>query len=111
MTIPVCVLAVLSIVGGFDKAPFARFIATALPSFQEGIGGITETLSSIVAALAFVCGLLGAWFVYQRNPALATAIVENPAGRAVTPLLGSPIGEWTGSTIGSSSDRWFGSRA
>ena len=83
MTIPVCVLAVLSIVGGFDKAPFARFMATALPSFQEGIGGITETLSSLAAALAFVCGLLGAWFVYQRNPALATAMVENPVGRVL----------------------------
>jgi len=81
MTIPICVLAVLSIVGGFDKAPFARFMATALPGFQEGIGGITETLSSVAAALAFLCGLLGAWFVYQRNPALATAMVENPAGR------------------------------
>jgi NADH-quinone oxidoreductase subunit L len=81
MTIPVCVLAVLSIVGGFDKAPFARFIATALPTLPEAVGGITETLSSIVTALAFLCGLLGAWFVYQRNPALATAMVENPGGR------------------------------
>ncbi len=83
MTIPVCMLAVLSIVGGFDKAPFARFIATALPTLPEAVGGITETLSSIVAALAFLCGLLGAWFVYQRNPALATAMVENPAGRVL----------------------------
>ena len=83
MTIPVCVLAVLSIVGGFDKAPFARFIATALPTLPEAVGGITETLSSIVAALAFLCGLLGAWFVYQRNPTLATAMVENPAGRVL----------------------------
>jgi NADH-quinone oxidoreductase subunit L len=83
MTIPVCVLAVLSIVGGFDKAPFARFMATALPNFQEGIGGITEALSSVAAALAFVCGLLGAWFVYQRNPALATAMVENPMGHVL----------------------------
>ncbi len=81
MTIPICVLAALSIVGGFDKAPFARFIATALPSFHAGIGGITETLSSVAAALAFGCGLLGAWFVYQRNPTVAAAIVENPAGR------------------------------
>jgi len=83
MTIPICVLAALSIVGGFDKAPFARFMVTALPSFQQGIGGITETLSSVVAALAFVCGLVGAWFVYQRNSALATAIVENPVGRVL----------------------------
>ena len=83
MTIPVCVLAVLSIVGGFDRAPFARFMATALPNFQEGSGGITEALSSVAAALAFVCGLLGAWFVYQRNPTLATAMVENPVGRVL----------------------------
>jgi NADH-quinone oxidoreductase subunit L len=83
MTLPVCVLALLSIVGGFDKAPFARFIATALPTLPEAVGGITETLSSIVAALAFLCGLLGAWFVYQHNPALATAIVENPVGRVL----------------------------
>jgi NADH-quinone oxidoreductase subunit L len=83
MTIPICVLAALSIVGGFDKAPFARFMATALPSFQEGIGGITEALSSVAAALAFVCGLLGAWFVYQRNPALAMAMVENPMGHVL----------------------------
>jgi len=81
MTIPVCVLAVLSIIGGFDKAPFARVIATALPTMPEAVGGITETLSSTVAALAFLCGLLGAWLVYQRNPALAAAIAENPAGR------------------------------
>ena len=81
MTIPVCALAVLSIVGGFDKAPFARFIATALPTLPEAVGGITETLSSIVAAMAFLCGLLGAWFVYRRNPAMATAMVEKPAGR------------------------------
>ena len=87
MTIPVCMLAVLSIVGGFDKAPFARFIATALPTLPEAVGGITEILSSMAAALAFVCGLLGAWFVYQRNPALATAMVENSGGPGITPLL------------------------
>ncbi len=83
MTIPVCVLAVLSIVGGFDKAPFARFIARALPTLPEAVGGITETSSGLAAALAFLCGLLGAWFVYQRNPRLATAMVENPAGRVL----------------------------
>ena len=83
MTLPIFVLAGLSIVGGFDKAAFAGFIATALPGFQEGTGGITETLSSVVAALAFLCGLLGAWFVYQRNPALAAAIAENPAARVL----------------------------
>ena len=83
MTLPIFVLAGLSIIGGFDKAAFAGFIATALPGFQEGTGGITETLSSVVAALAFLSGLLGAWFVYQRNPALAAAIADNPAARVL----------------------------
>ena len=39
MTIPVCMLAVLSIAGGFDKAPFARFIATALPTLPRSSWG------------------------------------------------------------------------
>jgi NADH-quinone oxidoreductase subunit L len=95
MTIPVCVLAVLSIVGGFDKVPFARFIATALPTLPEAAARISETLSSVVAALAFLCGLLGAWFVYQRNPGLASAIVENPAGRVLHRFWSSDWGmDW-----------------
>ena len=95
MTIPVCVLAVLSIVGGFDKAPFARFIATALPTLPEAAARITETLSSVVAALAFLCGLLGAWFVYQRHPTVATAMVENPAGRVLQRFWSSDWGmDW-----------------
>ena len=83
MTIPVCVLAVLSVVGGFDKAPFTKFMATALPSCAGKSVGITESLSSMVAAFAFLFGLLGAWFVYQRNPALAAAMAENPVGRVL----------------------------
>ncbi|MEO8592350.1 MAG: NADH-quinone oxidoreductase subunit L [Candidatus Solibacter sp.] len=83
MQIPITVLAFLAIVGGFDKAPFASFMATALPSLAEVGGRVTETASSVTAVLAFLCGLFAAWFVYQRKPVLATAITENPVGHVL----------------------------
>src|SRR6185437_4335365 len=54
MLIPACVLAFLSIVEGFDKAPFAAFLATALPALHEAGQGISEALSSAAAGLAFL---------------------------------------------------------
>ena len=83
MLIPSSVLAVLSIAGGFDKAPFANFIATALPPLHTGAGGFSEALSSAAASAAFLCGLLAAWLAWLRYPALAAAATANPAGRAL----------------------------
>jgi NADH-quinone oxidoreductase subunit L len=79
MLVPACVLAFLAIVGGFDKAPFAGFMATVLPVPRQ-TGVVSEALSSGVAALAFLGGLLVAWFAYLRKPELSTAVAENPAG-------------------------------
>ncbi len=83
MLIPAGVLALLSIVGGFDKAPFANFIATALPPLSRSASGFSEALSTAAAAVAFLCGLLAAWFAYVRNPALPAAVIANPAGQAL----------------------------
>jgi NADH-quinone oxidoreductase subunit L len=80
MQVPVWLLAALSIVGGFDRTPFANFLRTALPLPPEAHLGITETVSSLAAALAFAAGLLVAWFCYLRRPALAAAVAANPAG-------------------------------
>ncbi|MCC6368608.1 MAG: NADH-quinone oxidoreductase subunit L [Bryobacterales bacterium] len=81
MVVPACILAFLSIVGGFDKVPFEAFLATALPQFREAGGGMSEALASVAAGLAFLAGLLAAWYAYQRNPSLARAAAANPAGR------------------------------
>jgi NADH-quinone oxidoreductase subunit L len=81
MLIPACVLAFLSIVGGFDKTPFAGFMATALPSLHEVGRGISEALSSAAAGLAFLAGIVVAWYAYLRNPAVSRSLVANPAGR------------------------------
>jgi len=81
MMAPAYVLALLSIIGGFDKIPFARFIGAALPAVSEAPGRLSENLSSTAAALAFLCGFLIAWLLYQNRPELATAMAENTAGR------------------------------
>jgi NADH-quinone oxidoreductase subunit L len=83
MVIPVCVLAALAIVGGFDKAPLAGFLATALPGLRGATEAMSESLSSAVAGLAFLGGFLVAWLLYLRRRALASAMAENPAGRAL----------------------------
>ena len=81
MAVPACILAFLAIAGGFDKAPFAAFMGTALPAFREAGGGMSEALSSAAAGLAFLAGFLVAWYAYLRNPALSQAVAANPAGR------------------------------
>jgi NADH-quinone oxidoreductase subunit L len=81
MVAPVCILALLSIAGGFDKVPFASFLATALPTFRELGGRVSEVVSSAAAGLAFLVGFLGAWYAYLRNPSVSRAAAANPAGR------------------------------
>ena len=82
--LPAWTLAILAIVGGFDKTPFANFIATALPAPMESVARfVTETLSSLAAALAFAAGLALAWLFYLRQPALAASMAENPVGSAL----------------------------
>jgi NADH-quinone oxidoreductase subunit L len=81
MVIPACILAFLAIVGGFDKSPFEAFVGTALPHFPETAGAMSEAMSSAAAGLAFLVGVLAAWYAYLRNPALSRAAAANPAGR------------------------------
>jgi NADH-quinone oxidoreductase subunit L len=72
MSLPVIVLAVLSIVGGFDRVPFNRFMESALPAVANAHAG-SEGLSSLAAAVAFA---LGAWIAYLRPTIRARAIAQ-----------------------------------
>ena len=84
MTIPVCVLAVLSIVGGFDKAPFTKFIATALPALPGAVPWASpKPYQARSRPSPFYSVYWSHWVFYQRNPALAAAIAENPVGRVL----------------------------
>jgi NADH-quinone oxidoreductase subunit L len=61
MSLSVIVLAVLAIVGGFDRAPFTRFLETALPATAV-VHALSENLSSLAVFAVF---LLGAWIAYR----------------------------------------------
>ncbi len=83
MMIPAFVLAFLSITAGFATTPFAAFMAKALPELHEGGMGMSEVINSTVAGLAFLAGLLVAWYAYLRNPALGRAAATSRVGRVL----------------------------
>src|SRR6185437_15423467 len=74
--IPLVVLTVLSLVGGFVNLPpglgdaplFTRFLRTALPPVSEGhLGTLTEMRSEGWITLAFLIGLGFAYLFYMRK--------------------------------------------
>jgi NADH-quinone oxidoreductase subunit L len=82
MTIPLLVLAFLSIVGGYLKQPLLGFLHSALPSTVEAYtGALTETGSEATAALVFLIGLYFAYLFHLQKRSLADALVANPVGR------------------------------
>jgi NADH-quinone oxidoreductase subunit L len=84
MTIPLLVLALLSIVGGYLKQPLLGFLHSVLPQTIEAhTGGLTEIRSDIIAVLVFVIGLYVAYVVHLQQRSLADAMVANPIGRAL----------------------------
>ncbi len=84
MLIPCFVLAFLSIVGGYVKAPFARFLETVLP-WTEGAHSvpITELVSEVIAALVFLMGVYLAYIFFLRKRAYAAALASSAAGSAL----------------------------
>src|SRR5580704_3502626 len=57
MTIPLMVLAFLSIIGGYLKGPLLGFLSPVLPPAIEAHPGMTEGGSEAVAAILFLVGL------------------------------------------------------
>jgi NADH-quinone oxidoreductase subunit L len=81
MTIPLLVLAFLSIVGGFLKQPLLGFLQSALPSTIEAhAGALTEIGSEAVAGLIFLIGLYFAYLFHLQKRNLAEALVANSIG-------------------------------
>ena len=84
MLIPCFVLAFLSIVSGYVKTPFARFLETVLP-WTEGAHSvpITERVSEFIAALVFLMGVYLAYIFFLRKRAYAAALASSVAGSAL----------------------------
>lgn len=84
MTVPLVILAIFAVVGGVVKEPLLAFVQSTLPTIvQADAAGMTETLSEVVAALAFLSGLFFAYLFHLQKRSLAEAAVANQAGRAL----------------------------
>jgi NADH-quinone oxidoreductase subunit L len=84
MTIPLVVLAFLSIVGGYLKQPLLDSLHSALPpTIETHTAGLTEISSEAIAAVLFLLGLYFAYLFHLRRRGLADALAANPAGRTL----------------------------
>jgi len=82
MTVPLVVLAFLSIVGGYLKVPLLGFLNSVLPpTIEAHAGGLTEAGSQAVAGILFLVGLYFAYLFHLQKRGLADALVANTAGR------------------------------
>jgi NADH-quinone oxidoreductase subunit L len=76
MTIPLMVLAVLSVVGGYVGIPhalgghnaFGAYLAPSVGHHELGISNETELLLMAVSVGAAFLGMSAAWVLYSRNP-------------------------------------------
>lgn len=82
MIIPCIVLAFLSIVGGWFRGPFGRFLEITLP-WNTGVVHISEIASETAAGLVFLLGLIIAYVFFYRKPSLTTSLTTNATGRAL----------------------------
>ena len=84
MTVPLVILAVLAVIGGYLKEPVLGFLRSALPETIEGShGGLTELASEAAAAVLFLVGLYFAYIFHLRKRVLADSLVASPIGGAL----------------------------
>jgi NADH-quinone oxidoreductase subunit L len=81
MTLPLAVLAVLTVITGValgipseHGTRFARFLAPVFPVHEGGHGGFAALLVLVMAVLVFAAGVALAWVVYMAAPIRADAI-------------------------------------
>ncbi|MEP7153394.1 MAG: NADH-quinone oxidoreductase subunit L, partial [Nitrospira sp.] len=82
MTVPLIILAFFALVSGSVKEPLLTFVQSTLPTMVEAhAAGMTETLSAVVAAFAFLSGLYIAYLFHLQRRNLAERVLANPVGR------------------------------
>jgi len=89
MQIPLIVLGVLSVVGGFVELPdtlgnlslFTNFMHTALPAAVTTSAGVnTELILQLVAAVVSLAGVLVAYLLFLREPRRVASLVQTSWG-------------------------------
>ncbi len=79
--VPLVILAVFAIVGGYLKQPLFAFLHSALPpTIETGIGFLTETRSEAIAGILFLVGLYLAYVFHLKKRSLSDSLVANPVG-------------------------------
>jgi NADH-quinone oxidoreductase subunit L len=90
--VPIVVLSVLAIVGGFVNLPaapgnapaFINLLHSALPRTVEGqSAGNTEGLSEGISAIAFSLGLVSAYALFVRGRSVPEKLASTALGRAL----------------------------
>ena len=95
MLVPLAILAVLSIVGGWLAAPafwgkpdyFAKFLEPVFAApgageaeTAEAVAHALETPLAIVAVITALVGLLAAWWLYLKNPEKPASLAKSFGG-------------------------------
>jgi NADH-quinone oxidoreductase subunit L len=93
IAVPLVVLSILALVGGFVEIPpylgnvpaFSRLMQSALPAPPAAVtaGSSPELTLSAIAALVAVLGIAIAYIAFRRRPAFLQAMVQSPAGLAL----------------------------
>jgi len=89
MQVPLIVLAVLSILGGFVETPhslghitlFSKFLSPVLPEIQLQEGGAsTEVILQIITTLTVLFGIYLAWNFWYKKPATVYQFKQTAVG-------------------------------
>ncbi len=84
MSVPVVILAALSVVGGFVGSPLTGFLSTALPQLQTVSRSMAgESLLKIITGMVSVAGIVFAWFLFLRSPGYGRRLSESRPGALV----------------------------
>jgi NADH-quinone oxidoreductase subunit L len=104
MVVPLVVLAVLSIIGGFIELPdtlgnLPLFSGFLKPVFNEHVvqhsGAGTEFLFQVVASLVSLAGIFMAYLFFFRSPQTAAKLAQSDVGAALSRLWFSGWGfDW-----------------
>lgn len=104
MKIPLVILAVLSVIGGFTELPrtlgglpiFSDFMNNVLPSVKTAHRGLMdEVMVQIISAAVSLAGVYVAYLLFLRNPRSMDAVTGTPAGAAIHRFLFSGCGfDW-----------------
>jgi len=78
MKVPLVILGVLAVTGGYLKAPLFSMLHSALPATIEvHRAGLTETASEAIAGLLFLIGLYFAYLFHLQKRSLSDSLVSS----------------------------------